>query len=132
MLAADYGASQLRQLLFVVGVRRDLSDGDAWEFPWPAITELGAKVIRVDSGGALNGALLEAGLVDESAGDGPRWYGDASPQAFELESTTALDGGLAAAPYLRSRRFGTVSARCVPAGLTVQSGCPGIGGVLVP
>ncbi|HET7350203.1 MAG TPA: dihydrofolate reductase family protein [Marmoricola sp.] len=25
----------------------------------------GARVVRVDSGGALNGALLEAGLVDE-------------------------------------------------------------------
>ena len=30
------------------------------------------------------------------------------------------------------RPAGSVSARCVPGGLTVQSGWPGIGGVLVP
>ena len=55
--------------------------------------------VRVDSGGALNGALLRAGLVDEVSllvhprivgGDGPRWYGNASPHAFDLHSATAL------------------------------------------
>jgi len=42
----------------------------------------GAKVVRVDSGGSLIGALLDLGLVDELAllvhpvlvGDAPRWY----------------------------------------------------------
>ena len=44
-------------------------------------------VVRVDSGGALNGALLRAGLVDEISllvhpvlvGDAPRWYGSPPP-----------------------------------------------------
>ena len=43
--------------------------------------------MRVDSGGALNGALLRAGLVDEISllvhpvlvGDAPRWHGSPPP-----------------------------------------------------
>jgi 2,5-diamino-6-(ribosylamino)-4(3H)-pyrimidinone 5'-phosphate reductase len=63
-------------------------------------------VVRVDSGGALNGALLRAGLVDELsllvhpvlAGDAPRWYGTPPPGPLKL---TPLDGG--APDWLRYR-----------------------------
>ncbi len=69
-----------------------------------ALDGFGVHVVRVDSGGTLNAALLTEGVVDEVSllvhpvlvgGDGPRWYGDAPPQDFELRSATALDGGLA-------------------------------------
>jgi 2,5-diamino-6-(ribosylamino)-4(3H)-pyrimidinone 5'-phosphate reductase len=69
-----------------------------------ALDAFGVHVVRVDSGGALNAALLREGVVDEvsllvhpvlAGGDGPRWYGDAPPQDFELRSATAIDGGLA-------------------------------------
>jgi 2,5-diamino-6-(ribosylamino)-4(3H)-pyrimidinone 5'-phosphate reductase len=63
-------------------------------------------VVRVDSGGALNGALLRAGLVDELSllvhpvlvGDAGRWYGSPPPGPLEL---TPLDGG--APDWLRFR-----------------------------
>lgn len=65
----------------------------------------GAGVVRVDSGGGLNGALLRAGLVDEIsllvhpclAGDGGRpWTGPEPVPASRLERIAAepLDGGL--------------------------------------
>jgi 2,5-diamino-6-(ribosylamino)-4(3H)-pyrimidinone 5'-phosphate reductase len=62
--------------------------------------------VRVDSGGALNGALLRAGLVDEVsllvhpvlAGDAPRWYGSPPPGPLALEP---MDGG--APDWLRYR-----------------------------
>ena len=69
----------------------------------------GLGVVRVDSGGVLNGALLAAGLVNEISllvhpllvGDAPRWYGGApAPTALELVAVDALDGGLA---WLRHR-----------------------------
>ncbi|GAA4400050.1 hypothetical protein GCM10023168_08380 [Fodinibacter luteus] len=66
----------------------------------------GAGVVRVDSGGALNGALLEAGLVDEvsllvhpaiapATGRRP-WFGGApaTPRALTLVAAEALEGGL--------------------------------------
>ena len=63
-------------------------------------------VVRVDSGGALNGALLRAGLVDELSllvhpvlvGDAPRWYGSPPPGPLAL---TPLDSG--APDWLRFR-----------------------------
>jgi 2,5-diamino-6-(ribosylamino)-4(3H)-pyrimidinone 5'-phosphate reductase len=67
-------------------------------------TQLGARVVRVDSGGALTGALLRAGLVDEVsllvhpvlAGDGGdrRWWGDDRPPRADLEpiGVEAADG----------------------------------------
>jgi 2,5-diamino-6-(ribosylamino)-4(3H)-pyrimidinone 5'-phosphate reductase len=66
---------------------------DARDRLGPALEELGAKVIRVDSGGALNGALLRAGLVDEISllvhpiltGTPKRWWGAAPPPTRELE-----------------------------------------------
>lgn len=48
LLAADYGAPQLRQRLFCVGVRKDLLDspeGD-WRFPWPYPTHSGPHETR--------------------------------------------------------------------------------------
>jgi 2,5-diamino-6-(ribosylamino)-4(3H)-pyrimidinone 5'-phosphate reductase len=68
----------------------------------------GLGVVRVDSGGVLNGALLQAGLVDEISllvhpllvGDAPRWYGVSAPASLELVAADALGGGLA---WLRHR-----------------------------
>jgi 2,5-diamino-6-(ribosylamino)-4(3H)-pyrimidinone 5'-phosphate reductase len=69
-----------------------------------ALEAFDVHVVRVDSGGALNGALLSEGVVDEVSllvhpvlvgGDHPHWYGAAPPQDFELRAATALDGGLA-------------------------------------
>ncbi|MBE2319055.1 dihydrofolate reductase family protein [Solirubrobacter sp. CPCC 204708] len=65
--------------------------------------ELEGGIVRVDSGGALTGALLQADLVDEVsllvhpvvAAGGKRWCGDAPARTFELREATALDGGLA-------------------------------------
>lgn len=50
ILAADYGAPQLRQRLFVVGVRTDLLDctPDLWSFAWPSATHDGPHERRVD------------------------------------------------------------------------------------
>jgi 2,5-diamino-6-(ribosylamino)-4(3H)-pyrimidinone 5'-phosphate reductase len=70
----------------------------------------GVRVVRVDSGGRLTGALLADGLVDEIsllvhpvlAGAGhPRWYGD-SPRAAALtfDACRPLPGGLV---WLRHR-----------------------------
>jgi 2,5-diamino-6-(ribosylamino)-4(3H)-pyrimidinone 5'-phosphate reductase len=64
-----------------------------------------ARVVRVDSGGGLTGALLERGLVDELsllvhprlAGPGQQvWHGGARPSAGELElvAAEALEDGL--------------------------------------
>ncbi len=63
-------------------------------------------VVRVDSGGALNGALLRAGLVDELSllvhpvlvGEAPRWHGAPAPAGIAL---TPLEGG--APDWLRYR-----------------------------
>jgi 2,5-diamino-6-(ribosylamino)-4(3H)-pyrimidinone 5'-phosphate reductase len=69
----------------------------------------GVEVVRVDSGGELTGALLQAGLVDEISllvhpvlAGGARWWGAHPPPATALEAVTceALDGGLV---WLRSR-----------------------------
>ena len=52
----------------------------------PSAGSTGARMVRVDSGGALIGALLDAGLVDELSllvhpvlvgGSVPRWFGSA-------------------------------------------------------
>jgi 2,5-diamino-6-(ribosylamino)-4(3H)-pyrimidinone 5'-phosphate reductase len=70
-----------------------------------ALAGRGARVVRVDSGGALTGALLRAGLVDElsllvhpvlagAAGD-RHWWGPepAPPTALEpLAAETFEDG----------------------------------------
>jgi 2,5-diamino-6-(ribosylamino)-4(3H)-pyrimidinone 5'-phosphate reductase len=65
-----------------------------------------AEVVRVDSGGVLNGALLDAGLVDElsllvhpcvvGGATDRRWYGPAPSSATRLESlaTQRLADGL--------------------------------------
>ena len=66
----------------------------------------GAEVVRVDSGGALTGALLDAGLVDElsllvhpcvvGGATDRRWHGPVPSSATRLESlgTERLDDGL--------------------------------------
>jgi 2,5-diamino-6-(ribosylamino)-4(3H)-pyrimidinone 5'-phosphate reductase len=64
----------------------------------------GADVVRVDSGGALTGALLAQGLVDEVSllvhpllvgpGHGRRWHGDAAVPVARLSllHSAALEG----------------------------------------
>jgi 2,5-diamino-6-(ribosylamino)-4(3H)-pyrimidinone 5'-phosphate reductase len=78
-----------------------------------ALTKLageGAKTVRVDSGGALIGALLEGGLVDElsllvhpvlAGPTGRPWHGERQPavSALELISSEQLAGGLAWVRY---------------------------------
>jgi 2,5-diamino-6-(ribosylamino)-4(3H)-pyrimidinone 5'-phosphate reductase len=70
-----------------------------------------ARVVRVDSGGGLTGALLARGLVDELSllvhprlgGPGQRrWHGDARPatDAFELVAAETFEDGLV---WLRHR-----------------------------
>lgn len=66
----------------------------------------GARVVRVDSGGALNGALLSAGLVDEvslllhpalaAAADRRPWHGGgpAVGRSMTLVAAQSLPGGL--------------------------------------
>jgi 2,5-diamino-6-(ribosylamino)-4(3H)-pyrimidinone 5'-phosphate reductase len=78
----------------------------------------GADVVRVDSGGALIGALLGDGLVNElsllvhpciaGAATDRRWHGPAPPGATRLESlaTERLDDGLL---WLRYRVIGTAA-----------------------
>ncbi|WP_125778038.1 dihydrofolate reductase family protein [Antribacter gilvus] len=77
-----------------------------------ALGERGARVVRVDSGGSLTGALLHAGLVDEISllvhpcladpGGGRRWYGTEPPppSALRLTGAEAFDDG---AVWLRYR-----------------------------
>jgi 2,5-diamino-6-(ribosylamino)-4(3H)-pyrimidinone 5'-phosphate reductase len=91
---------------------------DRVDLGW-ALTELGrrdgVRTVRVDSGGALNGALLAAGLLDEVSllvhpwlvgrPDQPRWYGPAAAPggALDLISAESQDGGLL---WLRYRIHG--------------------------
>ena len=80
-----------------------------------ALWERGARVVRVDSGGSLIGALLRDGLVDElsllvhpcvtgAAGD-RRWHGSAPAPALTLERLACepFDSGLV---WLRYRIVG--------------------------
>ncbi|MWA16091.1 dihydrofolate reductase family protein [Streptomyces sp. BA2] len=85
-----------------------------------AISELGrregAEVVRVDSGGSLTGALLEAGLLDEVsllihpylAGSRVRhlWYGAAPypADALELVDSQSFDDGLVWLRYRLARQ----------------------------
>lgn len=88
VLAADHGVPQLRQRLFVIGVRKDLLDcsPDLWRFTWPDATHDGPHERRVARDDSLplhvsSGQAL-AGLTDtdnppepEEATDGT--YGEA-------------------------------------------------------
>jgi 2,5-diamino-6-(ribosylamino)-4(3H)-pyrimidinone 5'-phosphate reductase len=70
----------------------------------------GARLVRVDSGGGLVGALLERRLVDELsllvhprlAGPGRRqWHGGAGPaDAFQLVAAESMEDGLVWLRYL--------------------------------
>jgi 2,5-diamino-6-(ribosylamino)-4(3H)-pyrimidinone 5'-phosphate reductase len=83
----------------------------------------GAGLVRVDSGGALTGALLHRGLLDEvsllvhpllAGPDGTRrWHGPTPPPAGALELAAAqpLDGGLV---WLRYRTPGWARPRAQP------------------
>jgi 2,5-diamino-6-(ribosylamino)-4(3H)-pyrimidinone 5'-phosphate reductase len=77
----------------------------------------GVGTVRVDSGGALTGALLEVGLVDEvsllvhplfagPAGD-RRWHGGTPPPAgaLTLMSSETLEGGLVWSRYRIDRAY---------------------------
>lgn len=50
ILSADHGVPQLRQRLFVIGIRTDLLDcaPDLWRFDWPAATHDGPHERRVE------------------------------------------------------------------------------------
>lgn len=74
----------------------------------------GVEVVRVDSGGRLIGALLQAGLLDEisllihpcfarAGPDAPRWYGSGPTPAdrFRLIASESWEDGLV---WLRYRR----------------------------
>jgi 2,5-diamino-6-(ribosylamino)-4(3H)-pyrimidinone 5'-phosphate reductase len=75
----------------------------------------GAGVVRVDSGGALVGALLSAGLLDElsllvhprlaGAQSARRWHGSGplATGALELVANETLDGDLVWLRYRRGR-----------------------------
>jgi 2,5-diamino-6-(ribosylamino)-4(3H)-pyrimidinone 5'-phosphate reductase len=80
-----------------------------------AIRQLGPGTVRVDSGGALTGALLAAGLLDEvsllvhpllAAGAQRRWYGSAAVPGggLDLISADTQDGGLVWLRYRVVRR----------------------------
>ena len=80
-----------------------------------ALAQLEGDIVRVDSGGALNGALLREGLVDEISllvhpciigHEQSRWYGAATPASLEAIDAETLDGGLA---WLRYRVVGGVA-----------------------
>jgi 2,5-diamino-6-(ribosylamino)-4(3H)-pyrimidinone 5'-phosphate reductase len=99
----------------VVGLHAD--DGGRVDLA-AALAGLEGDVVRVDSGGGLNGALLQAGLVDEVSllvhpcivgGDANRWHGSATDTALEPIGVEALAGGLAwlryRVPGHRSRGF---------------------------
>jgi 2,5-diamino-6-(ribosylamino)-4(3H)-pyrimidinone 5'-phosphate reductase len=67
-----------------------------------ALARGGARVVRVDSGGGLNGALLKQGLVDELsllvhpvlAGESGRpWHGRLAPPAGALELIASNEPG---------------------------------------
>jgi len=55
ILAADYGVPQIRQRLFVVGIRTDLLDcpADLWRFDWPSETHDGPHERRVERDDSL-------------------------------------------------------------------------------
>jgi 2,5-diamino-6-(ribosylamino)-4(3H)-pyrimidinone 5'-phosphate reductase len=66
-----------------------------------ALQALDARVVRVDSGGQLIGALLSRGLVDEVSllvhpclAGGRRWHGSAQPLALEPLAAERLDDDL--------------------------------------
>jgi 2,5-diamino-6-(ribosylamino)-4(3H)-pyrimidinone 5'-phosphate reductase len=68
-----------------------------------ALAALGGRVVRVDSGGELTGALLRDGLVDELSllvhpclAAGRRWHGSAPapPLALERLAAEPLEDGL--------------------------------------
>jgi 2,5-diamino-6-(ribosylamino)-4(3H)-pyrimidinone 5'-phosphate reductase len=93
------GGASLREIV-TAGRRVDLA---------AALDELGGEVVRVDSGGALSGALLREGLVDEisllvhpclACAAERRWYGSATEATLEPLAAEMLDGGLA---WLRYR-----------------------------
>jgi 2,5-diamino-6-(ribosylamino)-4(3H)-pyrimidinone 5'-phosphate reductase len=75
-----------------------------------ALESLGGGVVRVDSGGALNGALLTARLVDEASllvhpvlvGEAPRWHGGATA-SLALEAHEALGHGVVWLRYALTR-----------------------------
>ncbi|GGV28919.1 hypothetical protein GCM10010182_59880 [Actinomadura cremea] len=76
---------------------------------------LEGDVIRVDSGGGLNGALLRAGLVHEVSllvhpcivgGDPARWHGSAPALPLEPADVERFDGGLVWLRYRLGSRLG--------------------------
>ena len=67
------------------------------------VEALGGEVVRVDSGGTLNGALLRAGVVDEVSllvhpvvvDGGRRWWGSEPPGGLSLRAASVVGSGLA-------------------------------------
>ena len=78
------------------------------------LARIGSRTVRVDSGGALLGALLERGLVDELSllvhpiivgADAQRWTGKQLPatSTFELIFSDIVDGDLVWLRYRQHR-----------------------------
>jgi 2,5-diamino-6-(ribosylamino)-4(3H)-pyrimidinone 5'-phosphate reductase len=84
----------------VVGLHAE--DGERVDLA-ASLARLEGDVVRVDSGGGLNGALLRAGLVDEVSllvhpcivgGGATRWYGSATGAGLRPVSVEQLQSGL--------------------------------------
>ena len=89
--------------------------------------------MRVDSGGALNGALLRAGLVDELSllvhpvlvGDAPRWYGSPPPGPLDAGAAGGRGAGLApVSSRLAAGMHGMCAASWILLAL-IAAGCGG-------
>lgn len=87
ILAADHGVPQLRQRLFVVGVRADLLDvaPEMWRFNWPTETHDGPHERRVDRNASLPPHLTAAQAFDGLGDDGN------SPEPEEITAGTYAD-----------------------------------------
>lgn len=87
ILAADHGVPQIRQRLFVVGIRADLLEcaPDLWRFDWPAETHDGPHERRVDRDDSLR-AHVSAGQALEGLPDD-----DNPPEPEEVIDGTYAD-----------------------------------------
>lgn len=91
------------------------------------VEEHGVKVVRVDAGGALNGALLRAGLVDEvSVMVQPQLIGGTSPSSMFLAADLEAGASATKAELISSRKLkgGAVWLRYRIPKLSTPAGSP--------